>query len=133
MTSAPTETFEFCTHLAAGRERDYEHFHRAIPADLDRAMRDAGVLGWRIYRSGTTLTHVVEACDRARMEAQLSADPTNRAWQRQVAPFLAPTAEDDAAGDDSAADDPAGDDAVAAPRRPATRGELIWDLSWPTR
>lgn len=112
MTSAPSEIFEFRTHLAAGRERDYERFHRAIPADLDRAMRDAGVVGWRIYRHGGTLTHVVEACDRARMEALLDADPTNREWQRQVAPFLA-----------------------EAPGQEAStgRGALIWDLSWPTR
>jgi L-rhamnose mutarotase len=118
MTSAPPETFEFRTYLAPGRERDYEHFHRAIPADLDRVMRDAGVLDWRIYRNGTTLTHVVEACDRARMEARLSADPTNRAWQREVAPFLAPTT---------------GVEAAAASPPTAVRGELIWDLSWPTR
>jgi L-rhamnose mutarotase len=112
MTSAPTDIFEFCTRLALGRELDYEHFHRAIPADLDRAMRDAGVLGWRIYRNGTTLTHVVEARDRARMQALLDADPTNRAWQTQVAPYLA---------------------AKPAADIPATRGTLIWDFSWPTR
>jgi hypothetical protein len=46
------------------------------------------------------------------MQALLDADPTNRAWQREVAPFLA--------------------------REPAesilnTRGTLIWDFSWPTR
>jgi L-rhamnose mutarotase len=112
MTSAPTDIFEFRTRLTAGRELDYERFHRAIPADLDRAMRNAGVRSWRIYRNGTTLTHVVEARDRVRMQALLDADPTNRAWQREVAPFLA--------------------------REPAesilnTRGTLIWDFSWPTR
>ena len=32
MTSAPTETFEFCTYLVPGRELEYELFHRAIPA-----------------------------------------------------------------------------------------------------
>ena len=112
MTSAPTDIFEFCTRLAPGRELDYERFHRAIPADLDRAMRTAGVLGWRIYRDGTTLTHVVEACDRRRMEALLDADPVNRAWQTQVAPFLA---------------------REPAESIPNTHGTLIWDFSWPTR
>ena len=112
MTSAPTDRFEFCTRLAAGRELDYERFHRAIPADLDRAMRDAGVLSWRIYRNGTTLTHVVEARDRRRMEALLDADPTNRAWQTQVTPYLA---------------------CEPAESVLSTRGTLIWDFSWPTR
>jgi L-rhamnose mutarotase len=116
MTAPPTETFEFCTRLAAGRELDYERFHRAIPADLDRAMRDAGVAGWRIYRKGTNLTHVVEARDRERMRATLEADPVNRAWQEQVAPFLAPSSR--GAG-------------FAGPA--AARGTLIWDMSWPTR
>ena len=118
MASAPTETFEFRTRLKPGREVEYEHFHRAIPADLDRAMRAAGVLGWRIYRNGTTLTHVVQAHGRARLQTVLEADPVNRAWQRQVAPFLrAPAA------DDTAPDVPA----------PSGRGALIWDISWPTR
>jgi L-rhamnose mutarotase len=116
MTAPPTETFEFRTCLAAGRELDYERFHRAIPADLDRAMRDAGVVGWRIYRDRTNLTHVVEACDRERMQATLEADPVNRAWQKQVAPFLAPSSRS------------------AGLASPATaRGTLIWDMSWPTR
>jgi len=118
MPTAPTETYEFTTRLAAGRELDYERFHRSIPSALDRAMRDAGVLGWRIYRNGTTLTHVVQARDRARMEASLSTDPTNRSWQQQIAPFLAP-----------ASDDPA----LPTPRTPDAPGTLIWDLSWPTR
>jgi len=138
MATAPTDIFEFCTRLAPGRERDYEFFHRAIPADLDRAMRAAGVLGWRIYRDGSTLTHVVEACDRARMRAALESDPVNRGWQEQVAPFLAAAqaAPASAALTASVAPRPAAP-ASASPAPvapgPAQRGVLIWDLSWPTR
>jgi L-rhamnose mutarotase len=113
MTSAPSDIFEFCTYVAPGREEDYERFHRAIPADLDRAMRAAGVLGWRIYRNATRLTHVVEARDRAAMQAQLDGDPVNLRWQQQVAPFLGP-----------------GDGAAPGATGPGT---LIWDMSWPTR
>jgi len=115
MARSSTQTFAFTTHLAEGRERDYEQFHRSIPADLDRAMRDAGVVGWRIHRDGTTLTHFVEALDRARMEAQLSVDPVNLAWQEQVAPFLAPA------------------ESGVATASPAEAGAFIWDFSWPTR
>jgi L-rhamnose mutarotase len=115
MARSSTQTFSFTTLLAAGRERDYEQFHRSIPAALDHAMRSAGVVGWRIHRDGTTLTHFVEALDRARMEAQLGADPVNLAWQDQVAPFLAPAS--------------SGADALPA----AEAGALIWDFSWPTR
>jgi L-rhamnose mutarotase len=119
MARSSMQTFAFTTRLAAGREHDYEQFHRSIPAALHRAMQDAGVVGWRIHRDGTTLTHVVEARDRARMEEQLSADPVNLAWQEQVAPFLVP----------AALDTP---DAADAPP-PADAGALIWDFSWPTR
>lgn len=110
---APTETFTFTTRLRAGREHDYERFHRAIPADLDAAMRAAGVLAWQIRRQGTTLTHEVTARSRARMNLVLQQDQVNAAWQREIEPFLdarPPTSPPDA--------DP---------------GMLIWDFSWPTR
>ncbi|MFC4245201.1 aldo/keto reductase [Gryllotalpicola reticulitermitis] len=108
--TASTETFVFTTHLRQGRERDYERVHHAIPADLDAAMRAAGVIGWRISRSGLTLTHEVEARSRTEMERRLDADPANVNWQRQVAPFLDPSATTNEGG-------------------PA--GTVIWDFSWP--
>ena len=121
MARSSMQTFAFTTRLAAGREREYEQLHRSIPPAQDRAMREAGVVGWRIHRDGTSLTHFVEAWDRALMEARLSVDPANLAWQEQVAPFLSPApAESGAVG---AADVPS----------PAAAGVLIWDFSWPTR
>ncbi|MFC1431675.1 L-rhamnose mutarotase [Streptacidiphilus sp. N1-3] len=109
----PTETFTFTTLLRAGREQDYERFHRAIPAELDAAMRAAGVLGWQIMRQGTTLTHEVTARSRTRMNLILEGDEVNRAWQHEVAPFL--------------------DAGRPAPAPDAGAGALIWDFSWPTR
>jgi len=110
---APTETFTFSTLLRAGREPDYERFHRAIPVELDAAMRAAGVLGWQIRRQGTTLTHEVTARSRAQMNLILQHDQVNRAWQREVAPFL--------------------DTGRPASAPDADPGALIWDFSWPTR
>ena len=110
---APMETFTFTTLLRAGKERDYERFHQAIPAELDAAMRAAGVLGWQIRRHGTTLTHTVTAESRAQMNRILEDDSVNRAWQREVAPFLASGRPTPPPGTDP--------------------GALIWDLSWPTR
>jgi L-rhamnose mutarotase len=106
-----SESFEFQTWLAPGLGPAYEAFHRAIPADLDAAMRAAGVLEWRIYRHGTALTHRVVAQDRRRMSEALDKDPANESWQRQVAPYLA-----DGTG-------------VV----PSDRGTLVWDFTWPTR
>lgn len=87
-------------------------FHRAIPKELDAAMRAAGVSSWKIYIRGSVLTHVVEAANRSRLSTELDNDPANIAWQRQVAPYLV------------AGDEPEENDEV---------GALIWDLSWPTR
>jgi L-rhamnose mutarotase len=106
-----SESFEFHTWLAPGLGPAYEAFHRAIPAELDAAMRTAGVLEWRIYRRGNALTHRVVAHDRLRMSEMLDDDPVNQSWQRQVAPYLA-----DGTGD-----------------VPSDRGVLVWDFTWPTR
>jgi L-rhamnose mutarotase len=107
-----TESFEFHTFLAPGLGPAYEDFHRAIPADLDAAMRAAGVLGWQIYRNNETLTHRVVARDRQRMSRILDRDPVNLRWQQEVAPYLV-----DAPPTDG----------------PTEPGDLVWDFSWPTR
>ncbi len=116
----PTESFTFTTRLRAGMEGGYERLHRAIPAELDAAMRAAGVLGWQIRRQGKTLTHAVTARDREQMNTILEQDPVNRAWQREVAPFID-------------ADESASASTPAPATAPAGPGVLIWDLSWPTR
>ncbi|MFB6610433.1 L-rhamnose mutarotase [Agromyces sp. NPDC056379] len=115
-----TEAYGFTTTLRPGAERAYETFHAAIPAALDTAMRDAGVLEWRIRRSGLVLRHDVVVVDRATMEATLDADPVNAKWQLEVAPFLA--------------DDDAPVDAAAAGGASAVGDStLVWDFAWPTR
>ena len=106
-----SEPFEFHTWLAPGLGVAYEAFHRAIPAELDAAMRRAGVIEWRIYRTGTALTHRVLAHDRQRMSETLDNDPVNQSWQRQIAPYHA-----DGTGD-----------------VPSAQGTLVWDFTWPTR
>jgi L-rhamnose mutarotase len=107
-----TESFEFRTFLAPGLGPAYDDFHRAIPAELDAAMRAAGVVGWQIYRNGTTLTHRVIARDRQHMSRTLERDPVNVRWQQEVAPYLID-------------EPPTG--------APDDRGKLVWDFSWPTR
>jgi L-rhamnose mutarotase len=109
------ETFVFTSRLRNGAERGYEEFHRAIPARLDAAMREAGIVAWRIFRNGRTLTHDVTAINRASALSALDEDPINQQWQLDVAPFV-----DDSPGADG---DPV----------PHDIGQLIWDFAWPTR
>jgi L-rhamnose mutarotase len=40
------------TRLKAGKETEYDRVHAQIPAELDVALRAAGVHGWSIWRSG---------------------------------------------------------------------------------
>jgi len=40
------------TRLRAGKEAEYEAVHAVIPAELDAALRSAGVRSWRIWRDG---------------------------------------------------------------------------------
>ena len=52
-----------------------------IPPELDAALRDAGVVSWRIWRDGVDLFHEVECDDVARMWSHLDQHPANVPWQ----------------------------------------------------
>jgi L-rhamnose mutarotase len=90
------ETVALHTRLRPGKEADYDRIHAVIPADLDVALRDAGVHSWRIWRSGRDLFHVVEVDDYARMREQLREHPANVPWQARMAELL--EVEDDYSG-----------------------------------
>jgi L-rhamnose mutarotase len=87
------------TRLKPGREEEYEKVHAVIPADLDAALREAGVRSWRIWRDGLDLFHVVEVDDYRRMREFLRDHPANVPWQARMAELL--SIEDDYSGDDS--------------------------------
>ena len=76
------------TRLLAGKEADYDRIHAVIPAELDAALRDAGVHGWTIYRSGRELFHLVECDDYAAMRAFLRDHPANIPWQARMGELL---------------------------------------------
>lgn len=110
------EEFEFSTWLRPGAEEAYERFHRAIPADLDTVMRDAGVLNWRIRRVGSRLVHLVTAEDRDLMARRLEDDAVNRRWQTEVSYYLRESGDREATTSDGVGE-----------------GKMVWELSWPTR
>jgi L-rhamnose mutarotase len=89
------------TRVRADRIEEYERAHTAVPVELAKAIRGAGVTSWTIWRSGTDLFHVIDCADYAAMLAALAADPVNVAWQAQMAELLA-TAHD-YSGDGAAA------------------------------
>ena len=87
------------TRLAPGKEEEYERVHAVIPAELDTALREAGVHSWRIWRDGRDLFHVVEVEDYQRMRAHLREHPANVPWQARMAQLL--EVPDDYSGGDS--------------------------------
>ena len=86
------------TRLKPGREADYEREHAAIPAELDAALREAGVRSWEIWRDGVDLFHLVEVEDYQAMRRALADHPANIPWQAKMAEFL--DVQDDYAGND---------------------------------
>jgi L-rhamnose mutarotase len=87
------------TMLKPGREADYDRIHATIPADLDAALRAAGVRQWRIWRDGRHLFHLVDCDDYQAMRAELRDHPANVSWQGRMAELL--EVEDDYSGTDN--------------------------------
>ena len=82
------ETVALHTRLREGREADYDRVHATIPAELDGALREAGVHSWRIWRCGRDLFHLVEVDDYRAMRARLAEHPANVPWQARMAELL---------------------------------------------
>lgn len=87
------------TRLKPGKETEYDTVHATIPAELDAALRAAGVQSWRIWRDGRDLFHVVTVEDYRAMRAALRDHPANVPWQARMAELL--EIEDDYSGADS--------------------------------
>lgn len=87
------------TRLKPGREAEYDAVHAVIPAELDAALRAAGVRAWRIWRDGLDLFHVVEVDDYRRMRDLLRDHQANVPWQAAMAELL--DVPDDYSGTDS--------------------------------
>jgi L-rhamnose mutarotase len=72
------------TRLRAGAEDAYDELHARVPDDLAAALRDAGVRGWRIWRDGLDVFHLVDVEDYHAMRDFLREHPANVAWQARV-------------------------------------------------
>jgi L-rhamnose mutarotase len=93
------QTIALHTRLKPGKEQEYESVHAVIPADLDAALRKAGVHSWRIWRDRLDLFHVVEVEDYQHMRDLLREHPANVPWQARMAELL--DVSDDYSGTDS--------------------------------
>jgi L-rhamnose mutarotase len=90
------------TRVRPDRIDDYERAHQAVPPELTRAIRAAGVSAWTIWRSGTDLFHLIDCDDYPAMLAQLAGLPVNVAWQARMAELLETAHDYSAAGSGAA-------------------------------
>lgn len=86
------------TRLKPGKEADYDRVHARISDALEKALHQAGVESWNIWRSGRELFHVIEVQDYQAMRQQLATNPVNIEWQAVMRELL--EVEDDYSGDD---------------------------------
>ena len=76
--------------LKPGAADGYKAAHDAIPGDVLRAQRAAGIRRWFIFRHDLELFHFAECEDFAGAVAQLALDPFDRRWQGVVGDFKVP-------------------------------------------
>lgn len=93
------ESIALHTRLKPGAEQESADAHAGIPAELEAALREAGVRNWRIWRSGQDLFHLIDVDDYRAMRHALAGHPANIPWQARVAELL--EVEDDYSGNDS--------------------------------
>jgi len=77
------------TRLKPGVEERYESYHRSVWPDVLRAIRQAGITKYVIFRDGLDLFHYIECEDYDRAIADLASDPVNMRWQAEMAPMMA--------------------------------------------
>ncbi|MBP2268654.1 L-rhamnose mutarotase [Pseudarthrobacter sp. PvP004] len=87
------------TRLKPGTEEAYADAHAHIPAELVKALKEAGVRNWRIWRSGLDLFHVVDVDNYQKMRHALADHPANVPWQASMAELL--EVQDDYSGEDA--------------------------------
>jgi L-rhamnose mutarotase len=79
------------TRIKPGSEQRYEEYHRAVWPEVLRAIRQAGIAKYVIFRDGLDLFHYIECEDYDRAVAELAQDPTSMRWEAEIATMMAVT------------------------------------------
>lgn len=83
------------TRLRPGAAEEYRRVHARIPDAVASALRECGLVSWRIWIDGDTLFHAIETTSgREEMVALMTArGPVDPAWDALIATLV-----DDAEG-----------------------------------
>ncbi len=69
---------------------EYERYHEKIPLEIEKSIRDAGVLREDIYRVGNRLVMVLETTDAFSLQKKSKMDAENphvQAWEKLMLQF----------------------------------------------
>ncbi len=69
---------------------EYERYHEKIPYEIEKSIRDAGVLREDIYRVGNRLVMVLETIDVFSLQKKSKMDAENphvQAWEKLMLQF----------------------------------------------
>ncbi|MGN6126872.1 MAG: L-rhamnose mutarotase [Humibacter sp.] len=89
-SSSSTSVIAWRTRLLPGQEEAYARTHRRVPESLANALREAGVVEWRIWRDGLTLVHLIETTHgKDEMERRLAqVRPSDPDWDALIATMV---------------------------------------------
>jgi L-rhamnose mutarotase len=79
------------TRIKPGAEARYEEYHSAVWPDVLKAIREAGITRYVIFRDGLDLFHYIECEDYDRAIAEIAKDPTSMRWEAEIATMMAVT------------------------------------------
>ena len=79
------------TRIRPGAEARYDEYHRAVWPAVLKAIREAGITNYVIFRDGVDLFHFIECEDYDRAIAQIAKDPTSMRWESEIATMMTVT------------------------------------------
>lgn len=82
----------FRTRLRPGRTDEYRRVHAAIPEPVAAALRDSGVVSWRIWVDGEDVMHLLETTRgrEAMLESMAARGVIDPAWDALVDTLVEP-------------------------------------------
>jgi L-rhamnose mutarotase len=83
-----TQRVGFVLRVKPDRVDEYVLAHREVWPEMLKALKDAGIRNYTIFRAGNEMFGYFETDDLARAETYLSGQEANARWQDAMADFL---------------------------------------------
>ncbi len=80
--------YAWVLEVRPGYEEEYKRRHDAIWPEMCKALKDAGISNYNIFRHGLTLFGYFETDDLEATKADLAKSDVNRRWAEWMAPIM---------------------------------------------